>query len=247
MNSSVKDLTGAKIGKLTVVKDSGRRGYKGQVIWICKCDCGKEKEIIGSSLRKKNPTKSCGCIQKKRASEYGESITKNIVGKKFGRLVILEILPTVKTRRLARCKCDCGKIFVTRTDKIKYGGTVSCGCYNREMSSLRKGKLSYSYNPNISDEERVCRRTLHKDKLNYWRKQVFGRDGYKCKVCGENGHLNAHHLDGYHWCEEKRFDVDNGVTLCQKHHRQFHKIYGTRNNTKSQFDEYTKNFNFERG
>jgi len=32
--------------------------------WLCKCDCGKEKIILGTSLVKKR-TKSCGCLKLK--------------------------------------------------------------------------------------------------------------------------------------------------------------------------------------
>jgi hypothetical protein len=37
--------------------------------WLCKCDCGNEKIILGNSL-KKGITKSCGCIGKKYAWCY---------------------------------------------------------------------------------------------------------------------------------------------------------------------------------
>ncbi|WNM55253.1 hypothetical protein CoNPh26_CDS0166 [Staphylococcus phage S-CoN_Ph26] len=59
-------------------------------------------------------------------------------------------------------------------------------------------------------------------------------------VCNQNGYLHAHHLDGYHWCKDKRYDLNNGVTLCKDHHFNFHKQYGYKNNTKEQFEEYLK-------
>lgn len=63
----VVDLTGNRYGKLQVLRrDPGRSGY-----WICECDCGNRKSIRGTSLTKKNGTHSCGCDQKKVASETG--------------------------------------------------------------------------------------------------------------------------------------------------------------------------------
>ena len=46
-----KDLTGQKFGKLTVEK-LVRREENGKYIWLCKCDCGKEREVWGRALTK---------------------------------------------------------------------------------------------------------------------------------------------------------------------------------------------------
>lgn len=60
-----------------------------------------------------------------------------------------------------------------------------------------------------------------------------------CQCCkGTSKNLNAHHLNGYHWFVEGRFNVENGITLCEDCHKQFHKLYGMRNNTKEQFEEF---------
>lgn len=82
-----------------------------------------------------------------------------------------------------------------------------------------------------------------------WRCEVFERDNYTCQCCGSRskaGHsvvLHAHHLDSFALYEDKRFDVDNGVTLCDKCHDprnqgSFHNLYGTLNNTIDQYQEY---------
>ena len=84
-----------------------------------------------------------------------------------------------------------------------------------------------------------------------WRHQVFLRDNYTCQCCGDHCHeghivvLNAHHLDSFASNINRRLDVSNGVTLCNKCHdpRQpgsFHNIYGTVNNTKAQYEEYIR-------
>lgn len=66
------DLTGQKIGRLTVIKrvddaitESGNKFTQ----WLCACDCGNEVVVLGSSLtRSKRPTLSCGCLQKDKVS-----------------------------------------------------------------------------------------------------------------------------------------------------------------------------------
>ena len=54
------------------------------------------------------------------------------------------------------------------------------------------------------------------------------------------GNLEAHHKDGYGWCVERRIDVTNGVTLCEECHINFHKIYGYRDSTEEQYEEWIK-------
>lgn len=60
------DLTGKIFGKLTALYPIGKRG--GNVLWLCKCECGNFKEA-GSDDLVKNQTHSCGCLK-----SYGESL-----------------------------------------------------------------------------------------------------------------------------------------------------------------------------
>ena len=60
------DMTGKKFGRLTVIKRSYPNTKGGFANWLCKCECGMEKIIIGNGLRTGN-TQSCGCLQKEIA------------------------------------------------------------------------------------------------------------------------------------------------------------------------------------
>lgn len=72
------DLTGRKIGKLTVIgRDAERYGY-----WLCECECGNRKSIVHRSLRD-GITQSCGCIQRDGAVQTG---TKTIAGNSAERV-----------------------------------------------------------------------------------------------------------------------------------------------------------------
>lgn len=54
------DLIGERFGKLTVIAEASRRGNKGYArYWLCKCDCGNEKEVAQNRLRSGRRV-SCG-------------------------------------------------------------------------------------------------------------------------------------------------------------------------------------------
>ena len=60
------DLEGMKFGRLLVLGWSRTQGK--MAMWKCRCDCGREVEIFGGSLRHKR-TLSCGCFGKERRIE----------------------------------------------------------------------------------------------------------------------------------------------------------------------------------
>jgi len=72
-SNRIKDLTGKKFGRLLVLKigDKERKRGKG-VRWLCQCDCGKIKEILGMDLIT-GQSKSCGCYQKERVRETNKN------------------------------------------------------------------------------------------------------------------------------------------------------------------------------
>lgn len=65
-----KDLTNQKFNKLTVIKqteDYVKPNGKHEAQWLCKCDCGNKVVVVGHCLTSGH-TKSCGCLQKEKAS-----------------------------------------------------------------------------------------------------------------------------------------------------------------------------------
>jgi hypothetical protein len=162
-----------------------------------------------------------------------------LVGQKFNRLEVKELLPLPKKHRKYKCLCNCGTIKIISANHLRNGHAQSCGCLNKELARSRNGINSPHYKLELTDEDRIERRFLLENKI--WRNSVFEKDNYICQICYYKGAgLNAHHLDGYNWCKERRFDKTNGITLCKKCHKNFHKIYGRGNNTEQQFLEYKR-------
>ena len=56
------DLVGEKFGRLTVIEYFGPHKKNRTPMYLCKCDCGKNKTVRGYNLTG-NRTKSCGCGQ----------------------------------------------------------------------------------------------------------------------------------------------------------------------------------------
>jgi replicative DNA helicase Mcm len=61
----------------------------------------------------------------------------------------------------------------------------------------------------------------HSREYRVWRVKVIRRDG-QCVICGSRKHRHAHHLDSAAYHMDKRFKVDNGVTLCRGCHTKYH-------------------------
>jgi hypothetical protein len=67
-----KDLTGKRIGHLSVIRPTGKRTRYG-LVWLVRCDCGKELEytpayLLSRPRRKSQIPRSCGCYGKRNRS-----------------------------------------------------------------------------------------------------------------------------------------------------------------------------------
>ncbi len=61
--SKIKNLKNQKFGRLIATKYVGSDKY-GNAKWLCRCECGNKKIIVGNSLKTGN-VKSCGCLNTK--------------------------------------------------------------------------------------------------------------------------------------------------------------------------------------
>lgn len=119
--SNIKDKTGQKIGKLTLLK---RKRENLRTFYYCKCDCGNEKWMRDDAIKGKNP--SCGC---------NNGRLKDIKNKKFGMLTAIEIINISDNNgALWKCKCDCGNFTNVNISSLTNGSTVSCGCHQKKQA-----------------------------------------------------------------------------------------------------------------
>jgi 5-methylcytosine-specific restriction endonuclease McrA len=109
-------------------------------------------------------------------------------------------------------------------------------CYWK--SQHKRGEDSQNWKGGLTPKDKLIRNSI---EFRLWREAVFARDNYTCQVCDQyGGNLNAHHINNFAEFPELRFAIDNGITLCEKCHKEFHKKYGIKNNTKEQLEEFIK-------
>lgn len=129
------NLLGQKYGMLTVIGQAPST-EKGQRRWLCKCDCGTEKIVMGSNL-KRGTTVSCGC--KKR---------NDLTGQKIGKLTVLGRSDKYGSRgkrqtQLWECLCECGAITYKATDALTNPDVSMCqecaGKYSAEKARAGAG------------------------------------------------------------------------------------------------------------
>ena len=117
-------LVGIKINKWEVISIEHTRRHPDA---ICRCECGTVKPVSICNLIN-NKSKDCGCGRKGRLSEKGKL---NLVGNKYGKLTVVEMLQTNNLhKQLCRCVCDCGRETVVVASSLTSNHTLSCGCLN---------------------------------------------------------------------------------------------------------------------
>ena len=65
------DMTGERHGRLVVVRCNGP-DTRGELKWLCDCDCGGLTAVAGSLLRR-GVSKSCGCLRREMSAALGKA------------------------------------------------------------------------------------------------------------------------------------------------------------------------------
>lgn len=129
--AKIKDLTGQKFGRLTVLKLPPERSEDGRIQWRCECECGLIKPVRAGSLQSKQ-TLSCGCL-----------LIKDLTRQAFGRLTVLEFAETKNGLAYWKCECECGSIGPVLGTSLSSGHTRSCGCgHVKDLHGQKFGRLA---------------------------------------------------------------------------------------------------------
>lgn len=193
------------------------------------CSCGTIAKITFGSFRDGQRCVKCKAVNAARMKRTPYDIVRRDF--EAAGFILLTKDYTDNKQKL-RYICSCGREADTTYDRIKRG--AKCWQCRNENN---KGPNNFSWNPNLTDEERQEKRDY--SEYVQWRKDVYERDRYTCQHCKRvGGKLNAHHIEPFSTNQELRTELSNGVTLCQRCHRDFHARYGYKGFTKGQFDEW---------
>ena len=130
------DLTGQRFGRLTVIARAPN-GKGGQARWLCRCDCGEEKEIRGDHLRL-GFIQSCGCLQ--HESEVKNGLASRTHGKSKTRLYRIWV------HMKSRC-------FDSKNHAYKrYGGRgiTVCDEWRDNFQAFYHWAMDHGYSDNLS-------------------------------------------------------------------------------------------------
>jgi len=136
----------------------------------------------------------------------------------------------------------CKKPFWVIPYRIKIGRGKFCSpsCYGKWLSDSQRGDKSFLWKGGITPVKRMIRKSL---QYQEWRQLIFIRDGFTCQKCGKvGGFLHTHHIKKFvTLLTEAKFNlpllplsesaliyaplwnIDNGITLCEKCHHKRHK------------------------
>lgn len=160
-----ENIIGQRFNRLVVVRDDGTRSAKGDIKWLCQCDCGKQIHALGYRL-KRGLTKSCGCLNdEKRRQRF-----KDLTGTETENFKIIDKAYSKNKRVWWNCICKhCGQSVILNNNLIDH--QASCGCLrgaSKEfMDSIRDSENLKSTKPTAKSTTGVRGVYFNKRKKNY--------------------------------------------------------------------------------
>lgn len=172
-----KSIIGQRFNRLVVIKDDGTRSSKGEIKWLCQCDCGKQIHALGYRL-KRGLTKSCGCLNDEKRRER----FKNLTGTETDHFKTISRSHSENQRVYWNCICKyCGNTVILSNNDIRH--YTSCGCRRgaskKYMDSIRDAESLKSTKPTAKSTTGVRgvyyrkNRGVYQAFINVDKKQVY--------------------------------------------------------------------------
>lgn len=134
---------------------------------------------------------------------------------------------SIKGRKNKYINCTlCGKKFYV-SPSVENNGRKYCSrkCY----FLTRCGSGNHNWNNGSS---RYYKTGYYSSEYKNWRRSIFIRDEFTCQKCNKkHTYITAHHIKSFAKYPRLRFNINNGVTLCEECHKKTDN-YGGRNKKK---------------
>ena len=195
------------------------------------CSCGNTSLITYTNFKAGN--RCSECKRKKLISLNTKHTTESI--KTMLKEYDIEIIGQYKGyhSNLEYLCNKCGHKGIKSLNTIVNSKYPCRNCFIKSVS----GKNSIHWKEELTNEDRYKSRSTPEDQ--FWKNEVKKRDNYTCQCCYEQGgKLHSHHIFNYADHIDSRYLLENGITLCEDCHIQYHRIYGKRNNNRKQLEEY---------
>jgi hypothetical protein len=129
------------------------------------------------------------------------------------------------------------KLTDEQKSKLNMGGLSKGRGWNKGLpATWAEGAKNHMWKGGITPEHEKVRKSI---EYKLWRESVFERDNWTCRKTGiKGGYLHPHHIKNFAEYTDLRFNTNNGITLSEEAHRDFHNKYGRKNNTIEQLLEF---------
>ena len=174
---SAKLITTGQAARILGIYPLTLKKWEARGVVISQPTSGKWKKYLLSDIEAiaKNPPNF-----KKGIHQY------DIVGERFGSLVVMNRAPNRNTRQSWwTCRCDCGREVEVRGIKLVNHHTKSCGCLKGSKPSYNfngYGDLSGKYWKQIQRHAKEKKFEFNLTKENIW--HLFQQQNKKCAISG---------------------------------------------------------------
>ena len=173
-----QDLTNMEFGYLRVLSENIEINDKKHTYWNCLCKCGnicvKRTDVLRST-----PIPSCGCHKLEATSNFHSA---KLTGKVFGKLKVIDRVPSNEKRALWKCECECGNICYLRSRHLLFYNVKSCGCDTKSTGELFIREQLQNSKYSFKEEFTFPDCLTHKKRRIRFDFAVFENDNLVCLI-----------------------------------------------------------------
>lgn len=168
--SKLIDLTGRRFGRLVVV-ERAENSADGRARWLCRCDCGQSKTVLGEHL-KKGRTKSCGCAKSESSSKRFK--------KHGGRNSKLYRIWSNMKDRCNNPDCKAYRDYGGRGIKV-------CEEWTDDFSAFQKWALANGYKEGLTIDRKDNNKGYSPDNCRWTDRKIQGNNKRNCRYITYKG------------------------------------------------------------